>query len=291
MKKKIISILLISLTILYAIGVPVLADQYEVVSLGANLSDSEKQEMLKFFGVKEGDVQLIEVTNKEEREYLEGLVPEKQIGTRAISSVYVKPLSDGEGIMVDTNNITWVSKEMFANSMVTAGIKDAKVVAAAPFKVSGTAALTGIMKAFEVASGEHLDDDAKKVANEELVITGDLGEEVGQKEAATLIKEVKEEVVVKKPKDENDIVSIIKDVASQLEIELTDEQIAQIVELMKKISQLNLNVETITKQLDKIGVNVEDIKKTVKENQGIIQKILDAINEFFSWVRSFFKNG
>lgn len=110
MKKKAISILLISLIILYALAIPVLADQYEVVSLGANLDDSQKQEMLKFFGVNEDDVQLIEVTNQEEREYLEGLVPDAQIGTRAISSAYVKPLSDGEGIMIETKNITWVSK-------------------------------------------------------------------------------------------------------------------------------------------------------------------------------------
>ena len=47
-------------------------------------------------------------------------------------------------------------------------------------------------------------------------------------------------------------------------------------------------METITKQLDKIG-KVDDIKKTVEENKGILEKILDAITEFFSWVRSFFK--
>ncbi|NMA96456.1 MAG: DUF1002 domain-containing protein [Clostridiales bacterium] len=286
MAKKLVSIFLIALIIINILGVTALADQYEVVSLGANLDDSQKEEMLKLFQVKEEDVQLIEVTNKEEREYLEGLVPDSTIGTRAISSVYVKPLKDGDGIAIETKNITWVSEEMFANSMVTAGIKDAKVVAAAPFKVSGTAALTGIMKAFEVALGEDLDEDAKKVANEELVITGDIGDEVGQKEAAQLIKEIKEEIVSKKPKDEQDIIIIIKNISKKLEIQLNDEQIAQILELMKKISQLNLSIENISEQLDKIGLRVEDIKDVVKENKGAIKKILDAINRFFSWLKS-----
>ncbi len=289
MKNKILPILLITLTIVYSFAIPVLADQEDVVSLGADLSPKQQEEILEYFDVKRDEVRLIEVTNQEERDYLSGLISDKQIGTRAISSAYVQPLPAGEGIMVDTHNITWVSKEMYANAMVTAGIEDAKVVAAAPFNVSGTAALTGIMKAFEEASGEELSDEAKKTANEELVLTGDLGEEVGQEEAAELIKKVKEEVVVNKPKEESDIEDIVRDIAKQLNIELTDEQIAQIVALMKKISQLNLNVDTITKQLDKIGVSVDDIKKTVEENKGVLQKILDAITDFFSWVRSFFK--
>ncbi|HHW71139.1 MAG TPA: DUF1002 domain-containing protein [Clostridiales bacterium] len=289
MKKKILSLFLVMLTIVCSFANTVFADQENVVSLGADLTPKQQEEMLEHFGVKRDEVRIIEVTNQEERDYLSGLVPDKQIGTRAISSAYVQLLPKGEGIMVDTHNITWVSKEMYANAMVTAGIEDAKVIVAAPFNVSGTAALTGIMKAFEEISGEELSDEAKKTANEELVLTGDLGEEVGQEEAAELIKKVKEEVVLNKPKDESEIEDIIRDIAKQLGIELTDEQIAKIIELMKKISQLNLNVETITKQLDKIGISVDDIKKTVEENKGILEKILDAITEFFSWVRSFFK--
>ena len=58
-------------------------------------------------------------------------------------------------------------------------------------------------------------------------------------EAAELIKG-KRRSSINKPKDESEIEDIIRDIAKQLGIELTDEQIAKIIELMKKISQLNL---------------------------------------------------
>ena len=84
-----------------------------------------------------------------------------KIGKRTISSAYVELLEKGEGIEVDTHNITWVTREMYANALVTAGVENAKVIAAAPFKVSGTGALTGIMKAFEAVTGKELDEEAK----------------------------------------------------------------------------------------------------------------------------------
>lgn len=291
MKRSIVSLLLIliGLTFTFLSTTFAFANEKEIVSLGADLTPKQQEEMMEYFGVNPNTTKVIKVTNEEERKYLKGLVPDKQIGSRAISSVYVKLLPQGEGIMVDTHNISWVSKEMYANAMVTAGIKDAKVVVAAPLDVSGTAALTGIMKAFEEATGEKLSDEAKKTANEELVITGTLGEKIGKDKAAELIQKVKEEVIAKKLADENEIANVIRDIAKQLNIKLTDEQISQIVQLMKKINQLNLNVEMIKKQLEKIGVDVDKIKKTVEENKGILKAILDAIKSFFDWLASLFK--
>ena len=118
MKRKTISVLLVALSIIYSFATPVFADQEDVVSLGADLSPKQQEEMFEHFGVKRDEVKVIEVTNQEEREYLKGLVSDQKIGTRAISSAYVTSLPDGEGIMVDTHNITWVSKEMYANAMV-----------------------------------------------------------------------------------------------------------------------------------------------------------------------------
>jgi uncharacterized protein YpuA (DUF1002 family) len=256
----------------------------EVVSLGADLSEKQQQQMLELFGVKADEVTIIKVTNQEERDYLEGLVSNDKIGTRAISSAYVKPLQEGEGIVVETYNISWVTKEMYANAMATAGIENARVVAAAPFAVSGTAALTGIMKAFEEVSGKELDDEAKRVANEELVTTGELGEDIGKDEAAALIKEIKERIIREGIKDPEDIKRIVLQIAKELNIELTEEQINQIIELMKKISQLDLDINKITSQLEKITQRLDDIRKTVEENKGILQRIWDAVRGFINWI-------
>ena len=287
--RKVVSLFLIILFSTLALINPIYATEREIVTLGSDLTPSQQQEMLKYFGVEGKQVKIIKVTNEEERKYLEGLVPDKEIGTRAISSAYLQLLPEGEGILVDTHNITWVSKEMYANAMITAGIKDARVVVAAPFKVSGTAALTGIMKAFEEATGKKLSEEAKKTANEELVITGKLAEKVGEEKAAELLEKVKKEVIEKRLTNENEIANVIKEVASKLNINLTEDQISQIVQLMKKINQLNLDIETVKKQLEKIGADVEKIKKTVEENKGILQKILKAIQGFLDWLFSLFR--
>ena len=184
-----------------------------MVSLGANLDESQQKQMLELFGVKEDEVTILKVTNQEERDYLKGLVSDDKIGTRAISSAYVELLDEGNGIEVETHNITWVTREIYANAMVTAGVENAKVIAAAPFKVSGTAALTGIMKAFEEATGIELDEEAKQAANEELVTTGELAEDIGKDEAAALIKEIKEKIAELDTKDEGEIRKIIIEIA------------------------------------------------------------------------------
>lgn len=80
------------------------ADSRNVVSLGANLDKDQRQQMLYLFGVREGDAEIIETSNKEEREYLQGLVSQDKIGSRAISSAYVEILDEGEGIQVETHN-------------------------------------------------------------------------------------------------------------------------------------------------------------------------------------------
>lgn len=48
------------------------ADSSKVVTLGANLSDSQKNSMYEYFGTSSDKAEVIEVTNTDERKYLEG---------------------------------------------------------------------------------------------------------------------------------------------------------------------------------------------------------------------------
>ena len=281
--KKSIVILLVVLHIM-SLSTVALADAATVVSLGANLDEKQKSEIMALFGVTSDEVIMLEVTNQEERDYLGGLVSDEKIGKRAMSSAYVEILKDGEGISVETHNINWVTKEMYANAMVTAGVENARVIAAAPFKVSGTAALTGIMKAFEEATGEELSEEAKKTANEEMVTTGELGDDIGQDEAASLVQEIKERIIKEKITDPEQIKKIIIDIAADLNITITQEHIDKLAELMERISKLDLSVENISKQLENINKGLEKVKDTINQNKGFFQKILDAIKGFFAWL-------
>ncbi|WP_427340410.1 DUF1002 domain-containing protein [Caloranaerobacter sp. DY30410] len=252
-----------------------------VVSIGEDLTEKQKNEILELFNVK-NNIKIIKVTNSEERKYLGKYIDKKLIGTKAISSAYVKKLSNNEGISVETYNITWVSKEMYMNALVTAGIKDAKVKVAAPYEVSGTAALTGIIKAFESATGNKIGEREKEIANEEIAKTGELGQKIGKKQASQLIKEIKEEVVAKDLKEEDKIREIVIKISNELNIKLEKEEIDEIVKLMRNISELNLNLKEIKKQLKGISDKLNEISEENKEIKSLLRRILEFLRKIFS---------
>ena len=91
-------------------------------------------------------------------------IPLEQIGTRTLSCAYVKPTQSG-GIKVRTANLNYVTGNMIANALSTAGVTNCEAVAACPYEVSGTGALTGVIMAYESASGQKLDSTKKRSCN------------------------------------------------------------------------------------------------------------------------------
>ena len=234
-------------------GLPltVQADNSKVVTLGANLTDEQKANMYDYFGTSPDEVVTIEVTNADEREYMEGIASESQIGTRALSCAYVEPTNSG-GIQVKVANLTFVSSSMIASTLMTSGVENCNVVAACPIEVSGTGALTGIMMAYEVASGEELSEEQKEAAVEELITTGDLADTIGEEDAIALMNEIKQTMIEEGIDTPEEIESLINDTANELGVTLTDEQMAQITELMEKISKFDIDVNALKDTLDNL---------------------------------------
>lgn len=281
MNKKVLSIILITVFVFTSVAFADAETHEIVVSLGKNLSQEQRREMLSLFGVDE-NAKIIEVTNEEEREYLGEHIDEKLLGTRAISSVYVEKLPEGEGITVDSRNITWVTNDMYRNAVITAGIKDAKIMVASPFQVSGTAALTGVIKAFEDITGEEITEIEKKVASEEIAKTATLGSEIGQEEAEELVSSIKMYIVKNNIKSKGSIKKVVEEIAEDLGIELTKEQMDQIVSLMRGISKLNLDIDQIKGQLQDISGKIDKITEQNIEIRSLLERILDAITNFFN---------
>lgn len=252
-----------------------------VVALGKDLSEEQKREMLSFFKVDDS-VRLIQVSNEEEREYFGRYIDESILGTRAISSVYVERLPEGEGITVETHNISWVTEDMYRNASITAGVKDARIIVSSPVKVSGTAALTGIMKAFEDLTGESISKEEKEIASEEIAKTVLLGNEIGQEKAQELINNIKIYIIDNNIKGKGSIKKVAEEMAKDLGVELTDEQLNQIVSLMRNISKLDLNIEDIKQQLKDISGKIDRIAQQNIEIKSFLGRILDAIMSFLN---------
>ena len=268
---------------------PVFADSFKSVTLGADLSDAQKEEMLKYFEVTKNDANVLEVTSKEEHSYLGKVATEAQLGNKAISCSYVEPAEKG-GINVATNNLTWVNDGMIKNALITAGIENANVKASAPFKVSGTAALTGILKGFENSStGTKIDEDKKEAANEELVTTGDIAEKIGQNDASNLMNDIKKDVIKEKPKTDEELNKIVDKAVKEYKGNLTDDDIAKIREVMSKINSLDLNYNNLKAQMDDVTNQLKD-KLNSEEAQGFFAKLEKMFSSFLNSLKDGFSN-
>lgn len=273
------------------------ADSEKVVTLGANLTDEQKQSMLSYFGVTEEEVTIVEVNNQEERKYLEGIATEAQIGTRTYSCAYIMPNNEGK-INVKTANLTWVSTSMIANTLVTAGIDSCDVIAAAPKEVSGTGALTGIIKAYETVTDEQLDTEKKELAMEELLDTAELGNEIGQDEASALMNEVKTQVIKDNITDEEEIKDVVKDVADYYNVEVPEEQVSEVSQLMSNIAQQDYDYDQLKSTMgdlqDKLVDNIDNVKESFLSNteggSGFFAAIGDFFSSIFGAIGNFFSN-
>ena len=284
--KKFISILLVACLLVGA--VPALAvDAGEARAvIGANLTEEQIADVYANFGIKRGDVTELRVTNADERKYLEGYVDESVIGTNSISCVYIEVLNEGEGLDVTTSNINWCTSQMYVSALATAGITDTKIIVAAPFEVSGTAALTGVYMAYEDITGEELDETAKLVSTQELTLTAELAEKIGSYDSVEIVNELKLLLGETKNMTDKELRSEIESIASDLGVSLTDTQINQLISLCRSLEKLNPEqlkekVESVQNTIAKLGQAKETVSNFFEGVKNVWNSIVDFFKNLF----------
>ena len=253
--------------------------------IGADLDADDIAYVYKEFGISQGDVKELTVTNAEEREYLKGLVDESLIGTKSISCVYIEALADGKGLDVQVKNITWCTPDMYMNAMVTAGITDANVKIVAPFDVSGTAALTGIYKAYEDITGKKLDEDAKLVGTQELTVTAELAEEIGSADSAAIVNQLKLILDETKNMTDDQLREEIKKIAE--EYDLTDSQIDSLISLCRSMEKLD--TAALKEKVEQVQQYLKDIVSKQGEIKQFLSNVADTVTEFVNKVVDFIR--
>ncbi|MCL2694941.1 MAG: DUF1002 domain-containing protein [Clostridiales bacterium] len=283
--KKALAILL-SVLLILGVAPAALADEYAKgesrVTIGADLSNSQREQVYRDFGIEQGEVPELTVTNAEERAYLEGIVSERKIGHKAISCAYITVLDKGMGLRIDLYNINYCTKEMYENALITAGITDARVIISAPYAVSGTGALTGIYKAYESITGNPLSDLAKSVGAEELVLTGELSEYIGSEDATAIITELKKILDQTQNMTDDEVRNEIKRIAKENNTTLTDKQVDQLLALCRKLEGLDVA---------QLQARLVDLAKGVETAGGFVKALGDAfesVKQFFANVGAFF---
>ncbi|HZK43000.1 MAG TPA: DUF1002 domain-containing protein [Syntrophomonadaceae bacterium] len=271
---------------------PVLSEKTSkvVITLGEDLTEKQKQEVMKTFDKWKNNknVRIITVSNAEERKYLEGKIDDKLIGTKAISSSYCELLNGTAGLDIETEKITAITPFMYANALTTAGVEDARLLVIAPFEVSGTAALTGIIKAFETATGKELDENAKKTAYQELSETYKLSDKYGQSSAENMIHDIKRQIIDRDVTSPEQIKPIIIEISNHYNIELTSAEIDRIMLLMQKYQNIKLDTGKIDEQLNNISRSLAEIKGVANKSLSVIEKIIDFFKNMIAELRNMF---
>lgn len=261
------------------------------ISFGADLRADEKAKVLELFGLTEADLEKCNVntvTNAEEHQYLDAYITNDHIGSRALSSVAVMKVKKGSGITVTTKNINYCTTSMYENALATAGVKDANVVVVGPFDMSGTAALIGAVKAYSGMTGEAVDTDVIDGAINEMVVTGEIGDETGKTdEIAGMVAYLKDQVGGKNLSD-SELADAIDQASEKFNVSLTQDQIDQLKELLKKLQGLDLNWNNIRDQAESLYGKLKDMGLKVdtsaltQQAQGFFAKLIAFIKSLFN---------
>ena len=259
--------------------------------LGADLSDSQRATVLDLLGVSDAanykdDYNVYYTTNAEEHQYLDQYLSASVIGTKSLSSIKLTAREQGKGISISTKNISYCTVEMYQNALITAGVSDVELVVAGPSNISGTAALVSAMKAYEIMTGEKLSADSVDAANNELVVTGEVGDELGDaSKAAELIAAVKNEVLANGDKDltDDEIGAAIDRICKEMGITLDPSTRQQIIDLIKKIGATDFDVDALKEQAKGLFDKVEGVLNEISggDTQGFFESLWNKIVSFF----------
>lgn len=284
-------LLVLTLCLFASAGLQAYAEESPVLALGADLSDSQKATVFSEMGISEAEAAsypTVYITNDMEHQYLDASLGASVVGTKSLSSVLLIPQESGAGLSVETHNINYCTIAMYRNALLTAGVEDAKVIVAAPSSISGTAALIGAVKAYEAYSGETVAEDALEAATDELVLTGELASELDAEQIAELIAYLKQQIAQNGTDDPDTLADLVRKAAKELGVELTDEQVSKIVDLLLKLSKLEIDPDKLANQakelydkLDSLGIKL-DGEKVGNFITRFVSSIWELIQSFFS---------
>lgn len=272
--------------------VEIKASDKPYLALGANLTEEQKNTVLSFMKIQPSELANYDVqyvTNQEEHEYLDSYISSDKIGTKALSSIVIAKKDKGAGLNVSTYNISYCTVGMYKNALITAGVEDADIIVAGPFPLSGTAALVGIIKAYQNMTGKEMPKENVDAALNEIVVTGSIeakqSDADGQAEEKTADVEsfmayVKQQVAEAEGLSRGDIEDIIENAEGDFDLKLTQDQIDEVAKVMEKVQKLDIDPDKLKEQAQEIYDKIQELDPDGEVRNWFL-RMIDAIKEFF----------
>ena len=274
-------------------NVTIKASDKPYLALGADLNDSQRATILSIMGIDAAnlsDYDVVYVTNAEEHQYLDSYISSSQIGTRSLSSVVIVQRDKGSGLNISTTNINYCTVGMYKNALTTAGVTDADIIVAGPTPISGTAALVGVLKAYQEMTGKEISDSVVDTALNELVLTGQLEESlkgVSDAEVEEFIAYIKALIAKDDLTDDEGINGAIDEACEKYGVTLSDDERQQIVDLVKKINSLGIDLNGLVDYAESLYNSFKNGDSS--SSGGIAAAVGGFFKSVFSSVGDFFK--
>lgn len=174
-------------------------------------------------------------------------------------------LSEGGNIKVtvDKSKITVITADMYISALKSAGLTHGHVYVTSPIAATGESALTGIMHAYEEATGVEIPENVEQAANEEIYTQAEIVENnnVTSDEIAQMVDDVKDTVTSQNITDHTTIVDIIENYTITNNINIT-----------------NSDIENLATAIE----NVQSVQGEVQQYEGQINEIIDNQTSGFS---------
>ena len=179
---------------------------------------------------------------------------------------------------------------MYKNALTTAGVTDADIIVAGPTPISGTAALVGVLKAYQEMTGKEISDSVVDTALNELVLTGQLEDSlkgVSDAEVEEFIAYIKALIAKDDLTDDAGINGAIDEACEKYGVTLSDDERQQIIDLVKKINSLGINLDGLVDYAESLYNSFKD--GNGGSSGGIATVVGGFFKAIFSSVGDFFK--
>lgn len=249
--------------------VNIFAQNQSEIALGSSLSQSQRDEVLSYFG-ELGNDNFITIDGNKVNEHLNN-GSDNSVGI--FSSAKVEFKNSGYGVhvyIVTPENITKVTENMYRNAAIVAGVNNVDIQIAAPQAVTGEGALAGVYEIF-AQHGMVLDSSAIQLGEKQVQLEQFLAENTSLSTsqisklitklnlAVVTLLEEKSELNSELNKDE--IITIVENLVKGDNYEFNNDVMEQLIQHALSFSQSDVAKDPETKKaLESALASYEDLE-------------------------------
>ena len=174
-------------------------------------------------------------------------------------------------IMLEMNSIRTVS----SNAPVSMTVRNTRSSAVSTLLSTAQSTLLSI-------TGKKLDSQAKVVGTEELAVTSELANEIGDEDTSSIVNDLKAILDQTKEMSDQELHDTIVDIANDYNQTLSEEDIGKLISLVRSLEKLDTNalMERVKSVRDALS-HMSDLQDTAKTFTDRLRNLVSTIVDFF----------